>query len=86
MKTNATTSDYREQVEQLLKERKLMRQLVTPTGFYHYYFSELGKKEHRTKVECFNYCNDKYYDLFGEYRYSDYSSFQRFMTRQHKKK
>lgn len=46
----------------------------TPHGFYKYYFDDLPY--HPTNIECFNHVNQLYFDLYGEYRYSDYTSFR----------
>jgi hypothetical protein len=59
----------------LKKEIRLMRQLATRQGFFQYYFEELPR--HRTNVECFHTVNDKYCDLFGEWRYESYDSFRK---------
>ncbi|WP_435624484.1 hypothetical protein [Flagellimonas sp.] len=66
---------WRSEFEQANEQVKLMRRLATRLGFFQYYFENL--KEHRTQVECFIYVNEKYFDLFGEYRYSDYDSFRK---------
>lgn len=60
-------------LEQLHAENKIMRQLATREGFYKYYFSQL--KHHETNTDCFNAVNELYFDLFGEYRYSNYKVF-----------
>ena len=70
-----------QEIEKLQAQNKLMRQLATSTGFYEYYFKQL--KYHRTNIECFNKVNEAYFEIFGEYRYSDYRSF---MTTNSKKK
>lgn len=62
-----------QQIEELQAQNKIMRQLATTTGFYEYYFKQL--KHHRTNFDCFNYVNDLYFNIFGEYRYSSYNSF-----------
>jgi len=71
-----------EQLKELHDENKLMRTLGTRDGFFKYFFKQLGiridgKLKHRTDYECFNAINEKYYDLYGEYRYSSYNSFRR---------
>lgn len=63
------------EVTRLKKEIRLLRQLGTRQGFFQYYFEELP--EHSTNVECFNAVNDKYFELFGEWRYTDYNSFRK---------
>ncbi len=75
-------SDYETQIQELEKENRLMRQLATSEGFEAYYFKMLGsrtkdgKNRFNTVEECFNHCNETYYDLFGNYRYSSYNSFR----------
>lgn len=86
-----TVKEYGQHLKELREEMMLMRQLATTTGFFNFYFKELGEQEdgkpkHRTQVECFNYCNEKYYDLFGEYRYSDIRTFKVSTSRLHKSK
>lgn len=62
------------EVARLNKENKLLRQLGTRQGFFQHYFELLP--DHRTYIECFHAVNNKYYDLFGEYRYETYNSFR----------
>ncbi len=83
-------STYQQQLLEIQEENSLMRNLATRQGFFQYYFKELSEKKgtmhkHRTMVECFNYCNEKYYDLFGEYKYSNYNSFKQQVSREYKK-
>ena len=71
-----------EQLQEIQNEISLMRTLGTRDGFLKYFFKELGervggKAKHRTNYECFNAINEKYYDLYGEYRYSCDKSFHR---------
>lgn len=61
-------------LEQLLKENKIMKQLATRQGFFDYYFSEC--KNHKTNHAAFDAVNDLYLSLFGECRYSDYITFK----------
>lgn len=68
------------EIEKLKKENELMRQLSTVDGFFIYYFSQCPVN--KTNVEAFNFVNQKYFDLFGEYRYSDHDSFKRILYRQ----
>lgn len=60
-------------ITELQAEIDLMRRLTTSVGFYEYYFSQL--RFHKTNVDCFNAVNNKFLDIFGEERYSDYRSF-----------
>lgn len=72
------------QLEVLREKSELMRKIYTPSGFYEYYFSQL--KCHKTQIECFNYCNDLHFELFGSYKYSSYKSFQNVNYNKHSKK
>lgn len=79
-----------QQLLEIQEQNGLMRRLATRQGFFQYYFKELSEKKgnkhkHRTMVECFNYCNEKFYDLFGEYKYSSYNSFKQQISREYKK-
>ena len=60
-------------IQKQKQEMDLMRKLATSEGFFQYYFSIL--KNFKTQTECFHVVNDLYYDFFGEYRYSSYTSF-----------
>lgn len=72
------------EIEKLKEQTELMRQLSTVTGFIFYYFTKC--KEHKTNNEAFNHVNDLYFDLFGEFRYSDFHSFKRVIIYHNKKK
>lgn len=82
MKTNNNTEGVLEQIIQLKEENYLLRSLATRSGFFEFYFKELGRllesgrPVHRTNYECFEYVNQKYYDLFGEYKFSNMNSFR----------
>jgi len=71
-------------LEQLLHENKIMKQLARRQGFFDYYFAEC--KNHKTNHAAFDAINDLYFELFGEYRYSDYSAFKSMNTYYNKKK
>lgn len=66
----AQEEKYRVQIE-------IIRQIATAQGFYTYFFSLLSSERFRssTRLEVFNYVNELYFELFGEYRYSSYHSF-----------
>lgn len=66
------------QAEKYRQQTEMMRKIHNPQGFYDYYFAQLPL--HRTNVECFNAVNDLYFELFGDYKYSSYNSFQRRLT------
>ncbi|WP_119792056.1 hypothetical protein [Flavobacterium anhuiense] len=61
-------------VAKLEKQTELMQNLCTTQKFYAYYFSKLS--EFPSNKACFDHVNDLYYELFGEFRYSDYASFR----------
>lgn len=62
------------ELEKLQAQNELMRKLATKSGFYHFYFTKIN--DFKTNIECFNYCNELYHSLFGEYRYSSNESFK----------
>jgi hypothetical protein len=62
-------------VEKLEKQNEQMRLLSTKIGFYQEYFKEL--KTAKTNKEAFENVNDRYFELFGSYRYSDFNTFKR---------
>jgi hypothetical protein len=66
----------------LKKENELLKKLATNSGFYTYYFEMLPKC--KTFTEAFNMANDKYHELFGQYKYSSYNSFQNAMKKKSK--
>ena len=43
-------------------------------GFFERYFHH--QKEARTNFEAFNTTNDEFFELFGEFKYSNHSSFR----------
>lgn len=73
-----------EELAALQIENRLLRTLGTREGFFQYYFEQLPK--HRTQVECFNFVNEKHFDLFGEWRYETYNSFRHQLTNYHKRR
>lgn len=81
-----------QEIKKIKEENSLMRTLATRNGFFDRYFKELGsvkengRPRHRTQVECFNHINDQYFDLFGEYRYTDYNSFRKQVNAHHRTK
>lgn len=62
-----------EQIRELTADFEFLRTAATTEGFFQLYFDALP--EHRTQVECFNAINEKYFDLVGEYKFSEYRSF-----------
>jgi len=71
-------------ITMLEKENEEMRKISTRKGFYNEYFNEL--KMAKTNKEAFNTVNERFYTLFGKYRYSDYASFKRMTNYYHNKK
>jgi hypothetical protein len=61
-----------------------MRQLARRQGFFEYYFAEC--KNYKTNHAAFDAVNDLYFELFGEYRYSDFNVFKNANWHQNKKK
>lgn len=76
-------SDYQDQIEELQAENTFLKKCATFKSLMAMYFDELDN--HRTYQECFNAINMRYFDLVGEYLYSDYDSFMR-VLRYHRKK
>lgn len=72
------------QLEQLQQEYELARKIGTRAGFFDYYFKKL--KTARTQIEAFNEVNDKYFEIFGEYKYGGWSSFRNQIARYYKSK
>ena len=71
-------------ITKLEKENEEMRKISTRKGFYNEYFNEL--KTAKTNKEAFNTVNERFYTLFGKYRYSDYATFKRMTNYYHNKK
>lgn len=61
------------ELEVLMQKIELMRQLSSTNGFFQYYFKNLNN--YKTNTDCFNHCNDLYFELFGVYKYSSMQSF-----------
>ena len=72
------------QITKLEKQVIEMRKLSTRKGFYEQYFKEL--KTARTNTEAFNNINERYHNLFGNYRYSDWNSFKKMTNYYNNKK
>ncbi len=63
------------EIEKLQKQNEIMKQLATREGFYNYYFKTC--KDAISNLDAFNKANDLYFELFKEYRYTDFNSFKR---------
>jgi hypothetical protein len=62
------------QIDKLTQQNILMKRLASKKGFCQYYFESLPKFSSNT--EAFEFVNNLYFELFGEFRYSDYLSFK----------
>lgn len=62
-------------IAKIEKQNKQMRELSSRKGFYAAYFVAL--KTAKSNKEAFDNVNEVYYDLFGNYRYSDWNSFKK---------
>ena len=71
-------------ITKLEKENEEMRKISTRKGFYNEYFNEL--KTSKPTKEAFETVNERFYTLFGKYRYSDYATFKRMTNYYHNKK
>jgi hypothetical protein len=67
------------EIEKQQLQIKEMRELASWQGFYDFYFKRLSS--FKTHADCFQFVNSKYYDYFGEYRYSSHESFVRAIRR-----
>lgn len=83
MMTVAEANILRIEKEKLETQIELMQKLSTTPKFFVYYFSKLS--EFGSNKACFDSVNDQYFDLFGEYKYSDYASFRVQLTKHNKK-
>ena len=52
----------------------IAKRLGTTHGFVEYYFNVLGR--FKTQKATFDICNELYFLIFGEYRYSDLKLFK----------
>lgn len=58
----------------IIDRNNYMHQLGKSNGFLQVYLNSLG--QFPTQIETFNHLNDLYFELWGEYRFSDYNSFR----------
>ena len=72
------------QVQKLQNKIKSMRELISCEGFYKAYFNELLK--YKNGRQCFEAINQRYYELFDAYRFSDYESFKTQLSKFNNKK
>lgn len=71
------------EIAKLKQQNEKMKKLASRTGFFQMYFLEC--KNHNTNKEAFDFVNEEYFELFGQYRYADYSSFKNISNYYHKK-
>lgn len=71
-------------VQEQQQEMELMRQLASVSGFIQAYWNMLPGS--RTNIEAFNVVNDRYFGLFGDYKYNDWNSFRRSLNYHKQKK
>jgi len=76
-------TELQNQLKKLQKDHELLCKMVTPKGFIEFYLEQLSK--HETRSEAFHYCNDKYYDMVGVYRYSSVNTFNHICKKYYKK-
>ena len=63
-----------EEIQNLVKQNAIMRQLATTKGFFNAYFEAC--KIAKTVEEAFYKTNELYFSVFNQYRYKDYISFK----------
>lgn len=74
MKTQIAPTEEKKAIEILMRQNEMMKQLSTKSGFCDYYFQLLPKV--KTTKKAFSKVNKMYFDLFGEYRYTNFESFK----------
>lgn len=72
------------QIQKLQNKITSMRELISCDGFYKAYFKEL--RGHKNGRECFEVINERYFELFESYRFSDYESFKTQLSKFNNKK
>lgn len=70
------------EIEKLTAQNERMKQMATRQGFFDQYFLEC--KNRKTNKDAFDAINEEYFELFGQYRYADYSSFKNITNYYHK--
>lgn len=65
--------------KKLQEERDLMRAIATRDAFYQQFFKTCN--QFKTREEAFDSLNEKYYELFGEYKFSNYKCFRKYYER-----
>jgi len=75
--------DIKRQVSEY-KALQLHRIIGNSNGFFSFYYENL--KNFKTHNAAFDYVNQLYYELFGEYKYNSYNSFRNSLERFNKQK
>ncbi len=70
-------------IKNIEENYKFLKKAVTKEGFIELYFADLPQK--KTCLECFNQLNEKYYQITGEYRYSNFNSFNNQLSKSYNK-
>lgn len=71
------------ELEKLRTQYELAKELGTRDGFFRQYFNNLSTCA--TGLEAYNKISEQYFDIYGEYRYNDYSSFRSQKSKYYKK-
>lgn len=72
------------EIQKLEKKIDRMLKLSSAEKFRLEYFESL--KYYKSNKQCFDALNEEYYELFGQYRYSDFSTFKVILSKQANKK
>lgn len=56
------------------EREQVLLAISKPSAFFKTFFNNLPYA--KTKTECFNQLNDLHFDIYAEYMYTDYRSFQ----------
>lgn len=77
--TPAEEIALRKEIEKLRADNELMKKLSSTSGFFDFYFEKL--KVSKTNVEAFELANNKYYELFGAFKYVSETAFRHSLRR-----
>ena len=70
--TNQEAAEFA-RLKKIANDHDFAKKAGTVKGFFDMYFLEV--KNFTTKIDCFNFLNEKYEKIYGELRYSDWASF-----------
>lgn len=71
------------ELQRLREDLDFARTAGSSQGFFELYFKSLP--DARTNKEAFEQLNEKYYEVFGEYKYQNLNSFKKVLSRYLKK-